>query len=188
MSSGSRAWIVAATVGTVEALKDQGFTRWNYVSRIIQQRAAKSNRKTYSQATRMSSSSSALASAKMTTEQKLKKSEESLRTVMRYDSEGNIRTHSSLPVITNSGLAELMMSGKSRACKFEATLKMMQRPKEMSAAESVNVKSSETRRDGSAGGEFPAKRSAGDDEKYDHRKRSLERAEDLFHLIYWGPH
>nr|GLL17762.1 hypothetical protein CDL12_20247 [Ipomoea trifida]GMD64394.1 Wound-responsive family protein [Ipomoea batatas] len=82
MSSGSRAWIVAATVGTVEALKDQGFTRWNYASRIIQQRAAKSNRKPYSQATRMSSSSSALASAKMTTEQKLKKSEESLRTVM----------------------------------------------------------------------------------------------------------
>nr|GMC51840.1 Wound-responsive family protein [Ipomoea batatas] len=173
MSSGSRAWIVAATVGTVEALKDQGFTRWNYASRIIQQRAAKSNRKPYSQATRMSSSSSALASAKMTTEQKLKKSEESLRTVM---------------YLSYSGLAELMMSGKSRACKFEATLKMMQRPKEMSAAESVNVKSSETRRDGTAGGEFPAKRSAGDDEKYDHRKRSLERAEDLFHLIYWGPH
>nr|GMC49933.1 Wound-responsive family protein [Ipomoea batatas]GMC49934.1 Wound-responsive family protein [Ipomoea batatas] len=80
MSSGSRAWIVAASVGAVEALKDQGFARWNHALRMIQQHA-KSNLRPYSQATRLSSPSSALVSGKMR-EEKLKKSEESLRTVM----------------------------------------------------------------------------------------------------------
>ncbi|GKE44720.1 putative wound-responsive family protein [Tanacetum coccineum] len=35
MSSTSRAWMVAGTVGLVEALKDQGFARWNYTIRTI---------------------------------------------------------------------------------------------------------------------------------------------------------
>nr|GMC53792.1 hypothetical protein CDL12_20247 [Ipomoea batatas] len=82
MSSGSRAWIVAASMGAVEALKDQGFARWNYALRMIQQQAKSNAVRSYSQATRLSSPSSALVSSKIR-EEKLKKSEESLRTVMK---------------------------------------------------------------------------------------------------------
>ncbi|VFQ67316.1 unnamed protein product [Cuscuta campestris] len=79
-SSSSRRWIVAASVGTVEALKDQGFARWNYAFRLLHQHA-KSNLRSYSQHATRLPSPSAVVSAKLRDE-KLKRSEESLRTVM----------------------------------------------------------------------------------------------------------
>ncbi|XP_060189623.1 uncharacterized protein LOC132618607 [Lycium barbarum] len=78
MSSSRRAWIVAASVGAVEALKDQvGLCRWNYPLRSLAQHT-KNNIRSYSQAKKLSSSSSSLVARS----DKAKQSEESLRTVM----------------------------------------------------------------------------------------------------------
>ncbi|KAL3639886.1 hypothetical protein CASFOL_014854 [Castilleja foliolosa] len=78
MSSRSRAWLVAASIGAVEAMKDQlGVCRWNYGLKLIQQHA-KNNLRSYTQANKLCGpSSSAMAS-----NAKLKQSAESLRTVM----------------------------------------------------------------------------------------------------------
>ncbi|XP_028093757.1 uncharacterized protein LOC114293838 isoform X2 [Camellia sinensis] len=74
MSSTSRAWIAAASVGAVEALKDQGICRWNYTIRSIHHHA-KTNLRSFSQRNKLSSSSPAKRAMKQ-------QSEESLRTVM----------------------------------------------------------------------------------------------------------
>ncbi|XVF70418.1 hypothetical protein PTKIN_Ptkin11bG0160000 [Pterospermum kingtungense] len=77
MSSGAamKAWVVAATIGAVEALKDQGICRWNYTIRSLHQHA-KNNIRSYAQAKSLSPSSAA-ASNKL-----MKKSEEKMRKVM----------------------------------------------------------------------------------------------------------
>lgn len=80
MSSTSRAWIVAASVGAVEVLKDQGVCRWNYAIRSLQQQA-KNNLRSYSQAKKLYVPSS-LALSKRMRDENFKRSEESLRTVM----------------------------------------------------------------------------------------------------------
>ncbi|GLT48108.1 hypothetical protein SLA2020_217490 [Shorea laevis] len=80
MSSTSRAWVVAVTVGAVEALKDQGICRWNYTLRSLHQHA-KNHLRSVSQA-RMLSSQSSAAVWNQLREEKAKQSEESLRTVM----------------------------------------------------------------------------------------------------------
>ena len=71
-----RAWIVATSIGVVEALKDQGVCRWNSTMRSIQQHA-KTNLRSYSQAKKVPS-----ALSHKLRDEKLKQSEESLRTVM----------------------------------------------------------------------------------------------------------
>ncbi|XP_043689254.1 uncharacterized protein LOC122640165 [Telopea speciosissima] len=84
MSSTSRAWIVAASVGAVEALKDQGgFCRWNYTIRSLHQHA-KNNCGSLSRTNRLPSSSSSMAMTKkmVPSDEKMKQSEESLRKVM----------------------------------------------------------------------------------------------------------
>ncbi|BFG26257.1 uncharacterized protein Pyn_34319 [Prunus yedoensis var. nudiflora] len=78
-SSASKA-IVAASVGVVEALKDQGICRWNSALRSVHQQA-KTQLRSFSQANKLSSPSASAAFSKVRDE-KLKKSEESLRTVM----------------------------------------------------------------------------------------------------------
>ena len=80
MSSASKAWLVAAAIGGVEALKDQGFCRWNYTLRSLHHHA-KNHVRSASQAKKLSSSSSAMIS-NIVKEEKAKQSEESLRKVM----------------------------------------------------------------------------------------------------------
>ncbi|XP_049415235.1 uncharacterized protein LOC125877984 [Solanum stenotomum] len=81
MSSTSRAWVTAVSLGVVEALKDQGLCRWNYTIRAINQHA-KNNLRSYSHAKNLSSQSSSLVSTNKLEVKKVKKSEESLRKVM----------------------------------------------------------------------------------------------------------
>ncbi|GMN63482.1 hypothetical protein TIFTF001_032549 [Ficus carica] len=80
-SSTSRAWVVATSIGVVEALKDQGVCRWNSALRSLQHHA-KTNLRSYSQAKKMPASQYSSAVAKKLKDEKLKQSEESLRTVM----------------------------------------------------------------------------------------------------------
>lgn len=73
-SAGSRAWIVAASIGAVEALKDQGICR-----RSLNQHV-KNNVRSFSQANKLPSS--AVVSSKITDENTKQQAEESLRKVM----------------------------------------------------------------------------------------------------------
>ncbi|XP_010529704.1 PREDICTED: uncharacterized protein LOC104806479 [Tarenaya hassleriana] len=80
MSSTSKAWVVAASIGAVEVLKDQlGVCRWNYVLRSAQQHLRNRTR-SISQTKRLSTSAASVSSN--TRDDKAKQAEESLRTVM----------------------------------------------------------------------------------------------------------
>ncbi|XP_048617688.1 uncharacterized protein LOC125589228 [Brassica napus] len=82
MSSRSKAWLVAATIGAVEASKDQlGLCRWNYMIRSVNQRI-RNNVRSATQANRFSSSSTTVVASGKDGDT-AKKAEESLRTV-RY--------------------------------------------------------------------------------------------------------
>ncbi|XP_034898428.1 uncharacterized protein [Populus alba] len=78
MSTARTAWIVGASIGAVEALKDQGFCRWTYTMRSLHKHA-KNNMRSISQARKLSSSSFAMASGEL---RESSQSEESLRKVM----------------------------------------------------------------------------------------------------------
>ncbi|WJX68672.1 hypothetical protein P8452_53019 [Trifolium repens] len=65
MSAATRAWVVASSIGAVEALKDQlGVCRWNYAFRSVHQ-YAKNNIRSYTQAMKLSYASSAAVSNKV---------------------------------------------------------------------------------------------------------------------------
>lgn len=74
MSSTTKAWVVAGTIGLVESLKDQGYARWNYTIRGVHHHA-KFNPRSLSHTKYLSSPGGI-------EEIKAKQSEESLRKVM----------------------------------------------------------------------------------------------------------
>src|SRR5262249_13201741 len=57
MSEALKAWSVAASIGAVEELKDQGICRWNYPLRLMKQHA-KNNIRSFVKAGSLSSSGS----------------------------------------------------------------------------------------------------------------------------------
>lgn len=78
MSATTKAWVVASSIGAVEAMKDQlGVCRWNYVLRSLQQHV-KNNIRAYNQARKLSCASAAAVSNKV----KKRSKEESMRKVM----------------------------------------------------------------------------------------------------------
>ncbi|KAK7324614.1 hypothetical protein VNO77_28323 [Canavalia gladiata] len=80
MSASIKGWVVASSIGTVEALKDQlGVCRWNYALRSLQQHA-NNNIRSYSQSNNMPSASSPAVPNK---EKRTK--EESMRKVMEFN-------------------------------------------------------------------------------------------------------
>ncbi|KAG5570138.1 hypothetical protein H5410_059904 [Solanum commersonii] len=81
MSSSRKAWIVASSIGAVEALKDEGFARWNYTMRLLQQHA-KANYLTRQSLSGKSSTIIVSNKMIMMKDKKLKQSEVSLRNVM----------------------------------------------------------------------------------------------------------
>ncbi|EHA8588862.1 hypothetical protein COCNU_scaffold006919G000030 [Cocos nucifera] len=86
LSASKASLVVAASMGAVEALKDQaGLCRWNYAIRSLNHQAENSIG-SFSQARRMSSSSSSSTIERRKgmkgTDEKAKRSEEALRKVM----------------------------------------------------------------------------------------------------------
>ncbi|PRQ52977.1 hypothetical protein RchiOBHm_Chr2g0161421 [Rosa chinensis] len=81
MCATREALIVAVSVGAVQAMKDQGFCRWGYTMRSINQHAKTNMRSFLLQAQKLPSSFSAAVFNKMNSEKK-NQSEESLRKVM----------------------------------------------------------------------------------------------------------
>ncbi|KAB2610534.1 hypothetical protein D8674_018566 [Pyrus ussuriensis x Pyrus communis] len=88
MSAASSAWIVGATVGVVEVLKDQGVCRWNDPIRLMHQHAKNHLTRSFSQAKELYSSPSSAARVSNTImrEDKAKPAEVSMRKVMYLNS------------------------------------------------------------------------------------------------------
>ncbi|CAN0896906.1 hypothetical protein LINGRAHAP2_LOCUS18789 [Linum grandiflorum] len=82
MSSTSRAWTAAVAVGAVEALKDQGFCRWNHAIRSIHQLSKNKIRSSSSAARQLRRPITGAAIGSDRVDDGVRQSDESLRRVM----------------------------------------------------------------------------------------------------------
>ncbi|KAL4309550.1 hypothetical protein GQ457_01G005100 [Hibiscus cannabinus] len=86
----SKGWAVAAAIGAVEALKDQGICRWNYTIRSLHQHA-KTNLRSSSFFSSSSSSSSSVGAGAVSNklrEEKRRKAERNMKKVLELNSWG----------------------------------------------------------------------------------------------------
>jgi len=83
MNSKRSAWMMAASIAAVSALKDQGLIcgKWNYPLKWVQHHT-KSNFRSYSQASNKLSSSTSNAISNRIKDEQLKQSEESFKQVL----------------------------------------------------------------------------------------------------------
>ncbi|KNA24892.1 hypothetical protein SOVF_011370 [Spinacia oleracea] len=82
-ASSCRSYIVAASIATVEALKDQGYARWNYPLRSLHHRVKTNLRSSFSK-TAASSSASEMGS-EISKRAMMKKTEMKIKKVMEID-------------------------------------------------------------------------------------------------------
>ncbi|KAK6946788.1 Protein of unknown function wound-induced [Dillenia turbinata] len=169
MSSTSRAWAVAATVATVEVLKDQGFCRWNYTLRSLSQHAKTSLRSLSSQASRLSAppASSLMSKIEETRKEKMKQSDESLRKVIAWAVAATVAT---VEVLKDQGF-----------CRWNYTLRQLHHH----AKTSLRSLSSQTNRlPAAASSSLMSKTEEIRKEKF---KQSEESLRKVMYLSCWGP-
>uniref|UniRef100_A0A803MH48 Uncharacterized protein n=1 Tax=Chenopodium quinoa TaxID=63459 RepID=A0A803MH48_CHEQI len=86
-TSACRSYVAAASIATVEALKDQGFARWNYPLRLLHNRLKTNLLSSIPQSSKAAASSSAASEmgSKISKKEKMKQTEMKIKRVMEID-------------------------------------------------------------------------------------------------------